>query len=204
MRKRCRDQIILAAETLVERPLGEFCPLGDLIHRNPQESLAPEQVIGRVKDKVVRLSWRPRHCPTPTFREVYRGVNLHRRGAAVRSPVAYLEIADAASLADIQGHQSPARSAPAGTPGRRSYRYHPAMAAYPDRSLHRGGYRRPGLSGALYRPFDKVFDPGAQRLRHTIQRPADQSGRTVRARAQVAALRRLSGPFHDRRIGSRY
>ena len=67
------EQVVLAAEVVVERALGHAGLRGDRLERHAHEAVAIEQRVGRLEDAPPR--------PLPAFvdrrcRHVYRGVSL--------------------------------------------------------------------------------------------------------------------------------
>ena len=67
--ERGRHQIVLAAEMLIERTFGDTGARRDVIHRDAQEALPPEQSIGGVENALTRL--RP-GTPHQGLLQVYR------------------------------------------------------------------------------------------------------------------------------------
>ena len=55
LRQRRRHQIVFAAEMLIHGALGDAGASRNLVHRNPQEALPPEQAICRIQDAPMRL-----------------------------------------------------------------------------------------------------------------------------------------------------
>src|SRR4029453_14561275 len=67
MGERVRDQVILAAKVLIERTLGDAGACRDLIHRNPEKTLTPEQPVGCVQDALSCLHCRSPHALPPSM-----------------------------------------------------------------------------------------------------------------------------------------
>ena len=75
------QQLILALEMIVERALGDRRGRGDLVHADARIALAAKQRVGRIENALLGSARESRGIDMPP--NVYRVVNLHRRGAGL-------------------------------------------------------------------------------------------------------------------------
>jgi len=74
-----REQIVLAPEMMIDRPLRQPRGSRDLIHADTAVPLPAEEAIGALENTLARLLGRSRHLAYSG--KVYCIVNLHRRAA---------------------------------------------------------------------------------------------------------------------------